>query len=51
MKYEDLTIKQITEIKEVKNKCTTIGEWKRLLREKAVELGLTDSEILAAYRI
>lgn len=50
MKYEDLTIKQINEIKDIKNQCSTIGEWKKAMRKKAIELGLSDQDILKANR-
>lgn len=50
MKYEDLTIKQIDEIKDIKNKYPKIFDWKEKMHAKAQELGLTDSEILKANR-
>lgn len=50
MTYEDLTIKQIREIKSLKETCKTIGEWKKAMREKALELGITDQDILKANR-
>ena len=50
MKYEDLTIKQINEIKNLKNTCKTIGEWKAAMREKAINLEISDQDVLKANR-
>lgn len=50
MKIEDLTLKQVDEIKELKNSCKTIGEWKAAMRNKAEDLGLSDQDILAVNR-
>ena len=51
MKYEDLTVKQINEIKGLKNSCKTIGEWKKSMRDKALKLGISDQDILKANRL
>lgn len=48
MKYEDLTIKQVNEIKNLKNICKTIGEWKKAMREKAREFGISDQDVIKA---
>jgi hypothetical protein len=50
MKYEDLTIKQISEIKSLKEICKTIGEWKRAMKSMARELEISDQDILKANR-
>lgn len=50
MKYEDLTIKQVNEIKGLKDSCTTMDEWKHAMRNKALELGISDQDILKANR-
>lgn len=50
MPYDDLTIHQINEIKNLKNVCNTIGEWKKAMREKAIELGVTEAIVLQANR-
>jgi hypothetical protein len=50
MKYEDLTLRQIQEIKDLKNECTTIGEWKIAMINKAAELGISHDDILKANR-
>ena len=50
MKYEDLTLKQVQEIKGLKKTCSTIGEWKTAMRNKASELGLSDQDILKENR-
>jgi hypothetical protein len=50
MIYEALTIKQVEEIKGLKDSCKTIGEWKTAMREKARELGISDQDILKANR-
>lgn len=50
MLYEDLTIHQINEIKNLKNVCNTISEWKKAMREKAIEFGITEAIVLEANR-
>ncbi len=50
MEYEDLPIKGINEIKDLKQASANIGEWKRVMRTKAVELGISDKDILRANR-
>lgn len=50
MKYEDLTLKQIQEIKNIQHETKSIMEWKIKMHAKAVELGLTDREIIDANR-
>lgn len=50
MKYEDLSIKQIHEIKSLQSTCKTIGEWKRDMRSMAQKLEITDQDILKANR-
>jgi len=50
MKYEDLPLRQIQEIKDLKNDCMTIGEWKTAMANKAKELGISHDDILKANR-
>jgi hypothetical protein len=50
MNINDLTLKQVAEIKNLKNTCKTIGDWKRAMKIKAEELELTDQQILAMNR-
>ena len=50
MNYEDLTVRQIREIKNLKNSCKTIGDWKEAMRIKAEELQLSHDDILKANR-
>lgn len=50
MNYEDLTLKQINEIQDLRNTCKTFGEWKEAMRKKAQELGISDQVILRASR-
>lgn len=50
MTYEELTIKQVNEIKSLKDTCKNIGEWKKAMRDKAIELGISDQDVLKANR-
>ena len=50
MSKEKITIKQINEIQNLYRKDKKIGVYKREMREKAEELGLTHREILGISR-
>ena len=51
MVYEDLPIVQIIRIKDLKNTCATIGEWKTAMSALAIELNISESDILKANRL
>lgn len=50
MEINDLTLRQVEEIKNLKDTCKTISEWKIAMKAKAEELGLTDQQILTVNR-
>ena len=44
--YLKLTMANVDEIRSIQNEAKNIGDWKRLLKEKAVKFGLSDREAI-----
>lgn len=44
--FMKLTMTDIEEIRSIENVAKNIGEWKSLLKEKAIKFGLTDREAI-----
>lgn len=44
--FMKLTMTNIQEIRSIENVAKNIGEWKTLLKEKAIKFGITDREAI-----